>query len=126
MTKDRALAEAAALDAERAAGGRPGPLAGVTFAVKNLYDVAGLPTIAGSHIDRSRTLAVHDAALVRRLSAAGAILLGALNEDAYEAAGGVEEVAVSENRGMTAFGVRARRQSSLSSLPTIRSASSGK
>jgi hypothetical protein len=43
------------------------------------------------------------------------------DEDAYEAAGGVEEVA-----GMTAFGVRARRQSSLSPLPTIRSASSGK
>ena len=83
VTKDRALAEAAALDAERAAGSRPGPLAGVTFAVKNLYDVAGLPTIAGSHIDRSRTPAVHDAALVRRLSAAGAILVGALNMDEY-------------------------------------------
>jgi AtzE family amidohydrolase len=83
VTKDRALAEGAALDAERAAGGRPGPLAGVTFAVKNLYDIVGLPTIAGSRIDRSRTPAVRDAALVRRLSAAGAILVGALNMDEY-------------------------------------------
>jgi Asp-tRNA(Asn)/Glu-tRNA(Gln) amidotransferase A subunit family amidase len=46
--------------------------------VKNLYDVAGLPTIAGSHIDRNRAPAAEDAALARRLAAAGAVLLGAL------------------------------------------------
>ena len=71
VTEDRALAEAAAVDAARAAGRDPGPLAGVPFAVKNLYDIAGLPTIAGSRIDRDRAPAARDAALVRRLIAAG-------------------------------------------------------
>src|SRR5271170_2495915 len=83
VTEKRARDEAAAVDATRAAGRDPGPLAGVPFAVKNLYDVAGLPTIAGSHIDRSRAPAVRDAALVRRLTAAGAVLVGALNMDEY-------------------------------------------
>ena len=54
VAKERALAAAAAVDAAVGAGRDPGPLAGVPFAVKNLYDVAGLPTIAGSHIDRDR------------------------------------------------------------------------
>src|SRR5277367_3087053 len=83
VAKERALADAAAVDAAVAAGRDPGPLAGVPFAVKNLYDVAGLPTVAGSQIDRSRPPAVRDAALVRRLAAAGAVLVGALNMDEY-------------------------------------------
>ena len=83
VTAERALAEAAAVDAALGAGRDPGALAGVPFAVKNLYDVAGLATIAGSHIDRDRPPAARDAALVRRLSAAGAILVGALNMDEY-------------------------------------------
>ncbi len=83
VTNKRALAEAAALDAALAAGRDPGPLAGVPFAVKSLYDVAGLATIAGSRIDRDRAPAARDAALVRRLTAAGAVLVGALNMDEY-------------------------------------------
>ena len=83
VTEDRALADAAAVDAAAAVGRDPGPLAGVPFAVKNLYDVAGLPTVAGSRIDRDRAPAVHDAALVRRLTEAGAVLVGALNMDEY-------------------------------------------
>jgi len=83
VTEDRALAEAEAVDAARAAGRDPGLLAGVPFAVKNLYDIAGLPTIAGSRIDRDRAPAARDAALVRRLCAAGAVLVGALNMDEY-------------------------------------------
>ena len=83
VTEDRALAGAAAVDVAVAAGRDPGPLAGVPFAVKNLYDVAGLPTIAGSRIDRDRAPAVHDGALVRRLNEAGAVLVGALNMDEY-------------------------------------------
>jgi len=83
VTADRALAEAAAVDAARAAGRDPGPLAGVPFAVKNLYDIAGLATVAGSRIDRERAPAVRDAALVRRLANAGAVLVGALNMDEY-------------------------------------------
>src|SRR5262245_11147977 len=53
VTKERALAKAAALDAERARGRQLGALAGVPFAVKNLFDIAGLPTLAGSKINRS-------------------------------------------------------------------------
>ncbi|MGO8835019.1 MAG: AtzE family amidohydrolase [Roseiarcus sp.] len=80
---ERALGQAAAVDAALAAGRDPGPLAGAPFAVKNLYDVAGLATIAGSRIDRERAPAARDAALVRRLVAAGAVLVGALNMDEY-------------------------------------------
>ena len=59
------------------------PLLGVPFAVKNLFDVAGLPTLAGSRIERDAPPARGDALLVRRLEAAGAVLVGALNMDEY-------------------------------------------
>ena len=61
----------------------PGPLAGVPFAVKNLIDVAGLPTLAGSKINRDHPPATADAPLIARLEAAGAILVGALNMGEY-------------------------------------------
>ena len=83
VTSDRARAKAAALDVAVAAGARPGPLAGVPFAVKNLIDVAGLPTLAGSKINRDHPPAVADAPLITRLEAAGAILVGALNMGEY-------------------------------------------
>ncbi|HYP69993.1 MAG TPA: amidase family protein, partial [Variovorax sp.] len=53
-TQQRALQRAAALDAQLAAGGenaqalRTLPLLGVPFAVKNLFDIEGIPTLAGS------------------------------------------------------------------------------
>ncbi len=83
VTAERAMAKAAELDAAIAAGAAPGPLAGVPFAVKNLIDVAGLPTLAGSKINRDHPPAAEDAPLVRRLEAAGAILVGALNMGEY-------------------------------------------
>ncbi len=83
ITRARAQARAAAIDASRAAGQPLGPLAGVPFAVKNLIDVAGLPTLAGSRINRTRPPAEADATLVTRLEAAGAILFGALNMGEY-------------------------------------------
>lgn len=58
-------------------------LAGVPFAVKNLFDLAGIPTLAGSKIERESPPATRDALLVRRLEAAGAICVGALNMDEY-------------------------------------------
>jgi 1-carboxybiuret hydrolase len=58
-------------------------LAGVPFAVKNLFDVAGLPTLAGSAIERDAPPASRDALLIRRLEAEGAILVAALNMDEY-------------------------------------------
>ncbi len=83
VTRDRALAEATAIDATRAAGRDPGPLAGVPYAVKNLFDVEGLPTLSGSKINKERPPAARDACLVRRLRDAGAVLVGALNMDEY-------------------------------------------
>jgi aspartyl-tRNA(Asn)/glutamyl-tRNA(Gln) amidotransferase subunit A len=79
----RARAQAAAIDAQIAAGRDPGPLAGVPIAVKNLYDIAGLPTRAGSLIFRDAPPAAADAPLLARLTAAGAVLLGALNMDEF-------------------------------------------
>ena len=76
-----------AITAERArkrAFAKPtGPLAGVPFAVKNLIDIEGLPTLAGSRINREHPPASADATLVARLEAAGAILVGALNMGEY-------------------------------------------
>ncbi|SFI65766.1 AtzE family amidohydrolase [Methylobacterium brachiatum] len=80
---ERALARADAIDAAVARGEAMGPLAGVPFAVKNLIDVAGLPTRAGSKINRDRPPAARDGTVVRRLEAAGAILVGALNMGEY-------------------------------------------
>ncbi len=79
----RARARADALDRSHASHTERGPLAGVPFAVKNLIDVAGIPTRAGSKINRERLAATRDATLVRRLEAAGAILVGALNMGEY-------------------------------------------
>ena len=78
---ERALKRADAVDASPRRARMK--LAGVPFAVKNLFDVAGLPTLAGSKIERDRRPAARDAALVRRLEAEGAELVGALNMDEY-------------------------------------------
>ena len=83
VTEQRALERAQALDAARARGEELPPLAGVPFAVKNLFDVAGLPTLAGSKINREAPPAVGDATLIGRLEAAGAVLIGALNMGEY-------------------------------------------
>ena len=80
---ERARAKARALDQARGKGAPLLPLAGVPFAVKNLFDVAGLPTLAGSKINRERPPAARDATLVERLEAAGAVLIGALNMGEY-------------------------------------------
>jgi aspartyl-tRNA(Asn)/glutamyl-tRNA(Gln) amidotransferase subunit A len=83
VTAGRAFAKAAEIDSSRKRGAPLGPLAGAPFAVKNLYDVAGLPTRAGSLINRERVPAAIDATLIRRLEDAGAILVGALNMGEY-------------------------------------------
>jgi 1-carboxybiuret hydrolase len=83
VTAERARAKARAVDDAIASGKNPGPLAGVPFAVKNLFDVKGLPTRAGSKINRDRAAAQRDATLVERLEAAGAALVGALNMGEY-------------------------------------------
>jgi AtzE family amidohydrolase len=82
VTAERALADAAALDGRRRRGEPLPPLAGVPYAVKNLFDVAGLTTLAGSRSLADRPPAVRDGALVARMAEAGGLLTGALNMDA--------------------------------------------
>jgi len=83
VTADRARAKARAVDIAIAAGQNAGPLAGVPFAVKNLFDVQGLPTRAGSKINRDLTPSPRDSTLIERMEAAGAVLVGALNMGEY-------------------------------------------
>src|SRR5438067_1760654 len=83
VTADRARAKAKAVDALVASGKDAGPLAGVPFAVKNLFDVKGLSTRAGSKINRELPPCTRDAALIERMEAAGAVLVGALNMGEY-------------------------------------------
>jgi 1-carboxybiuret hydrolase len=81
VTAERARAKARAVDA--APDKSKLPLAGVPFAVKNLFDIEGLPTVAGSKINRARPKAERDSPLIERLEAAGAVLAGALNMGEY-------------------------------------------
>ena len=83
VTAERARAKARAVDAAISAGKSVGPLAGVPFAVKNLFDVKGLSTRAGSKINRDLKPATRDATLIERLESAGAVLVGALNMGEY-------------------------------------------
>jgi len=83
VTADRARARAMEIDAAIATGRHAGPLAGVPFAVKNLFDVKGLSTRAGSRINRDLPPSGRDATLVERMEAAGAVLVGALNMGEY-------------------------------------------
>jgi AtzE family amidohydrolase len=80
---DQARADADRVDEAIAAGRDPGPLAGMPFAAKNLFDIAGVTTLAGSRINADRAPATRDAPAVAALRGAGAILVGALNMDEY-------------------------------------------
>lgn len=79
VLRERALQRAEAIDKHDSAL----PLAGLTFGAKNLFDIEGRPTLAGSKIEREAAPALRDAVLIRRLEAAGAVLVGALNMDEY-------------------------------------------
>jgi len=78
-TFERARREAASIDALRSQGAPLPALAGVPYAVKNLFDVEGMTTLAGAKINEQNAPALKDATLVARLKRAGAILVGALN-----------------------------------------------
>jgi AtzE family amidohydrolase len=80
---ESALAQARQVDQTIAQGGDLGALAGVPFAVKNLFDVAGITTLAGSKINQDNLPATQDATAVAALKRAGAVLVGALNMDEY-------------------------------------------
>ncbi|MDX6039402.1 AtzE family amidohydrolase [Scandinavium lactucae] len=83
VTAERMLREAADMDTRLSRGEALPPLAGVPFAVKNLFDIAGVTTLAGAKLFSDQPPATDDAFAVRRLKQAGAMLAGALNMDAY-------------------------------------------
>jgi AtzE family amidohydrolase len=78
-TFERAQREAAAIDALAEQGAPLPPLAGVPYAVKNLFDIEGLVTLAGAKVNASNAPATKDATIVARMQRAGAVLVGALN-----------------------------------------------
>lgn len=83
LTTERARAQAVVIDQARASGAKLGPLAGVPYGVKNLFDLAGVSTRAGSKINRDNPPATSDAFAVGRLEHAGAMCIGALNMGEY-------------------------------------------
>ncbi len=89
LDADRARATADAMDALRKAGAAPSPLAGIPIGIKDLADIQGHVTRAGSAALADSAPATADAPVVARLRAAGLILLGRLNmtEFAYSGMG---------------------------------------
>ncbi|RYB05204.1 amidase [Lichenibacterium ramalinae] len=84
----KALEEARAIDARRAAGEALGPLAGVPVVVKEAMDFAGLPSTAGwaplaAAVGGIDLIPERDAPVVARLRAAGAVILGKTNIPAF-------------------------------------------
>jgi aspartyl-tRNA(Asn)/glutamyl-tRNA(Gln) amidotransferase subunit A len=99
LDADGALAAAAALTEELAQGRWRGPLHGVALGVKDLIDVAGLPTRCGSNVLADAPPAVTDAAAVARLRAAGAVVVAKLHthEFAYGPTGDVAATGPARN-----------------------------
>jgi len=75
LTRDRALGEARAAEAALRAGVDTGPLQGIPYAAKELFDVRGEPSTGGTHLLEHR-IARDDAEAVRRLASAGMALIG--------------------------------------------------
>jgi aspartyl-tRNA(Asn)/glutamyl-tRNA(Gln) amidotransferase subunit A len=82
LTKERALEQAARVDAVAAKGDPLGPLAGIPVGIKDVLVMRGAPATAGSKILKGYQ-PPYDATAVRRLEAAGAVLLGKLNCDEF-------------------------------------------
>ena len=87
--REAARVQAAASDNLRGAGIVASPLSGLPISIKDLFDVAGETTTAGSVVLKGRAPAKRDAAIVGRLRAAGAVIVGKTNmtEFAYSGVG---------------------------------------
>src|ERR1035437_9316060 len=82
LSKERALAQAAKIDALAAKGDALPPLAGVPVGIKDVLTMQGSPATAGSKILEGY-MPPYDATVVKRLESAGAVLLGQLNCDEF-------------------------------------------
>lgn len=89
LYEERARSEADAANRRRQAGDSLGPLDGKIVSIKDLLDIAGEPTLAGSIIRRDAPPAQKDALVVQRLRAAGAVIIGKthMTEFAFTAVG---------------------------------------
>ena len=87
VMREKALAQAAVLDAEQKAGNFRGPLHGIPIALKDHIDTAGTLTTAGSGVFRDR-VPTEDAPVVTRLIAAGTIIIGKTNLHEFAMGGG--------------------------------------
>ncbi len=89
LYREASRAQAETYDNLRSVGIAPSPLAGIPISVKDLFDVAGERTLAGSVVLKDAPPAEQDAAVVRRLRAAGAVIIGRTNmtEFAYSGVG---------------------------------------
>ncbi len=107
---EAALAAARAADRLARAAGAPGPLAGLPVTVKDLYDVAGENTLAGSVARRGAAPAIADAPAVQRLRAAGAAIIGKTNmtEFAFSGVGINPHYGTPHNPAATAWDGSAR------------------
>lgn len=87
--EEQALADAKASDARRAKAGCLSEIDGVPISIKDLFDIAGLPTTAGSVVLSDAKPAAADALVLKRLREAGAVILGTTNmtEFAYSGLG---------------------------------------
>jgi aspartyl-tRNA(Asn)/glutamyl-tRNA(Gln) amidotransferase subunit A len=74
--REAALASAKSSDLQRASGVQMSPLAGLPISIKDLFDVAGEVTLAGSVVRRNLSPAMKDAVIVSRLRQAGAVIVG--------------------------------------------------
>jgi len=83
ITQQAAQKQAHTIDRHIEQGSPLGILTGVPFAVKNLFDIAGVTTLAGAKINADHPPAAKDATAIARLKQAGAVLVGALNMDEY-------------------------------------------
>jgi aspartyl-tRNA(Asn)/glutamyl-tRNA(Gln) amidotransferase subunit A len=92
LTKERAMEQAARVDAAAAKGDPLGPLAGIPVGIKDVLVVKGAPATAGSKILQGYR-PPYDATAVQKLEAAGAVLLGKLNCDEFAMGGSNENSA---------------------------------